>query len=85
MERGDVHGLLEALHEAGVDAKPGINAFFWPPVAVDFVDQGWRVLLDADAVNGENNEGFERVLRERGLRWRLIHKTHGTYTEIYNP
>ncbi len=83
MERDNVHSLLEALHEAGVDATPGINAFFRPPVTVDFVDQGWRVLLDMDAVNEENNEGFELVLRERGLRLRFIHKTHGTYMEIY--
>lgn len=73
----------EALREAGVDATPGINAFFQPPVAIDFVDQGWWVLLDADAANKENNEGFELVLRERGLRLRFIHKTHGTYMEIY--
>lgn len=41
------------------------------------------MLLDADAANKENNEGFELVLRERGLRLRFIHKTHGTYMEIY--
>jgi len=82
----DVQAALSRLSStSGVSLRPGLGVFLerprlWDPEAV-----GWRILVDVNPLDDDQQDRLEGAVRGAGLRWRRTSRGGLILLEIHAP
>jgi len=82
----DVHVTLSRLSStSGISLRPGLGVFLERPRLWDPEAEGWRILVDIDPLDIDQQNRLEDAVRGAGLRWRRIRRGRLVLLEIYAP
>jgi hypothetical protein len=82
----DVQATLSRLSStSGVSLRPGLRVFLERPRLWDPEAEGWRILVDVNPLDDDQQSRLEDAVRGAGLRWRRISRGRLVLLEIHAP
>ncbi|MCJ7572647.1 hypothetical protein MUO93_00070 [Candidatus Bathyarchaeota archaeon] len=82
----DVQAALSQLSStSGVSLRPGLGVFLRRPVLWDPEAEGWRILVDVNPLDDDQQNRLEDAVRGAGLGWRRTSRGGLGFLEIHAP
>ena len=82
----DVQAALSRLSStSGVSLRLGLGVFLERPRLWDPEAEGWRILVDVNPIDDDQQSRLEDAVREAGFRWRRTNRGRLVLLEIHVP
>jgi hypothetical protein len=85
LQRGHLLSFSRLSSTSGISLRPGLGVFLRRPVLRDPEAEGWRILIDVNPLDDDQQNHLEDAVREAKLRWRRINRGGLILLEIHAP